>query len=53
MEYLDFAIELARSAGDVLKHYMGRDKQVELKGQANLVTVARALAAQGGRAIVG
>ena len=40
MEYLDFAVELARSAGDVLKHYMGREKQVELKGRANLVTVA-------------
>ncbi len=40
MEYLDFAIELARAAGDVLKHYMSREKQVELKGRANLVTVA-------------
>jgi myo-inositol-1(or 4)-monophosphatase len=40
VEYLDFAIELARSAGDVLKHYMGRDKRVELKGRANLVTAA-------------
>ena len=40
LEYLDFCVELARSAGDVLKHYMGRDKQVELKGRANLVTVA-------------
>ena len=40
MEYLEFAVELAREAGDVLKHYMDREKQVELKGQANLVTVA-------------
>jgi len=40
VEYLDFAIELARSAGDVLKHYMDREKQVELKGRANLVTIA-------------
>lgn len=40
MQYLDFAIELARSAGDVLKHYMSREKQVEFKGRANLVTVA-------------
>ena len=40
MEYLDFAVELARAAGDVLKHYMGLEKQVELKGRANLVTVA-------------
>ena len=40
MEYLDFAIELAREAGDVLKHYMGREKHVEFKGKANLVTAA-------------
>ncbi len=40
MEYLDFSIELARAAGAVLKHYMTREKQVELKGRANLVTVA-------------
>ena len=40
MEYLDFAIELARSGGDVLKHYMRREKRIELKGRANLVTVA-------------
>src|ERR1051326_809322 len=40
MEYLDFAIELAREAGDVLKHYMQREKHVELKGRANLVTIA-------------
>ena len=40
MEYLDFAIELARAGGDVLKHYMTREKQVELKSRANLVTIA-------------
>jgi myo-inositol-1(or 4)-monophosphatase len=40
VEQLDFAVELARAAGDVLKHYMSREKQVELKGRANLVTVA-------------
>jgi myo-inositol-1(or 4)-monophosphatase len=40
VEYLDFAIELARAGGDVLKHYMTREKQVELKSRANLVTIA-------------
>ena len=40
MEYLDFAIELARAGGDVLKHYMTREKQIELKSRANLVTIA-------------
>jgi myo-inositol-1(or 4)-monophosphatase len=40
VEYLEFAVDVARSAGDVLKHYMAREKQVELKGRANLVTVA-------------
>lgn len=40
MEYLNFAIELAREAGSVLKHYMNREKHVELKGRANLVTAA-------------
>src|SRR2546427_6582135 len=40
MEYLGFAIELARAAGDVLKHYIDREKQIELKGRANLVTIA-------------
>src|SRR5438094_9718906 len=40
MEYLDFSIELARAAGEVLKHYMAREKEVELKGRANLVTIA-------------
>ncbi len=40
MEYLDFAADVARSAGEVLRHYAGRDKKVEHKGRANLVTVA-------------
>jgi myo-inositol-1(or 4)-monophosphatase len=40
MEFLDFAMDLARSGGDVLKHYMTREKQVELKSRANLVTIA-------------
>ena len=40
MEYLDFAIDLARAAGEVLRHYIAGEKQVELKGRANLVTVA-------------
>ncbi len=40
MEYLNFAVEMARAAGDVLKHYANREKFVELKGRANLVTAA-------------
>src|SRR5438552_14516725 len=40
MEYLESAIELARSAGEVLKHYARREKHVEFKGRANLVTIA-------------
>jgi len=40
VEYLEFAVELARSAGDILKHYAAREKFVELKGRANLVTAA-------------
>src|SRR5262245_9825459 len=40
MEYLDFAIELARAGGDVLTRYLAIEKRVELKGRANLVTVA-------------
>src|SRR5947207_11579653 len=40
MDQLHLAIDLARAAGDILKHYMGRDKQIEFKGRANLVTVA-------------
>jgi myo-inositol-1(or 4)-monophosphatase len=40
LEYLDFCIDLARAAGNVLKHYMDREKHVELKGRANLVTIA-------------
>jgi myo-inositol-1(or 4)-monophosphatase len=40
VEYLETAIQLARSAGDVLKHYARREKHVEFKGRANLVTIA-------------
>jgi myo-inositol-1(or 4)-monophosphatase len=40
MELLDFAIELAHSGGEVLRHYTAREKQVELKSRANLVTIA-------------
>ena len=40
MEYLDFAVDLARAAGDILKHYAKREKFIELKGRANLVTAA-------------
>ena len=40
MEYLDFATQIARAAGDVLKHYADREKHIELKGRANLVTAA-------------
>ena len=40
MDYLEAAIDLCRSAGDILKYYAGRDKLVEAKGHANLVTIA-------------
>jgi myo-inositol-1(or 4)-monophosphatase len=40
VEYLEFAIDLARAAGGVLRHYMAREKQIELKGRSNLVTIA-------------
>ena len=40
MQYLETAIDLARAAGDILNHYAGRDKLVQFKGHANLVTVA-------------
>ena len=40
MEHSEFVVELARSAGEVLNYYASRDKQVELKGRGNLVTVA-------------
>lgn len=40
MEYLETAIDLARAAGDVLNHYAAREKLVEFKGHANLVTIA-------------
>jgi myo-inositol-1(or 4)-monophosphatase len=40
VEYLETAIDLARSAGEILKHYLPREKRIEFKGQANLVTIA-------------
>lgn len=40
MERLDFAIGLAREAGDVLRFYAAREKSVEFKGRGNLVTIA-------------
>jgi myo-inositol-1(or 4)-monophosphatase len=40
VQYLETAIDLARSAGEILNHYSSRDKLVEFKGHANLVTVA-------------
>lgn len=40
MQYLETAIDLARAAGDILNHYASREKQVEFKGHANLVTIA-------------
>ena len=40
MEYLEFAIDVARKAGEVLKHYSTREKFIESKGRANLVTAA-------------
>jgi myo-inositol-1(or 4)-monophosphatase len=40
VEYLDFAVETARAAGEILSHYASREKHVEFKGRANLVTVA-------------
>jgi myo-inositol-1(or 4)-monophosphatase len=40
VQYLETAIDLARAAGDILNHYARREKQVEFKGHANLVTIA-------------
>lgn len=40
MEYLETAMDLCRAAGDILNYYAGREKLVEFKGQANLVTIA-------------
>jgi myo-inositol-1(or 4)-monophosphatase len=40
LQYLETAIDLARAAGDILNHYASRDKLVQFKGHANLVTVA-------------
>jgi myo-inositol-1(or 4)-monophosphatase len=33
-------MDLSRAAGDILNYYAGREKLVEYKGQANLVTIA-------------
>ena len=40
MEYLKFAEDIARKAGEILRHYSTREKFVESKGRANLVTAA-------------
>src|SRR5215510_563755 len=40
MTYLELAVQLARDAGEILKYYATREKQVEFKGRANLVTIA-------------
>jgi myo-inositol-1(or 4)-monophosphatase len=40
VDYLQTAIDLSRAAGDILNYYAGREKLVEFKGQANLVTIA-------------
>jgi myo-inositol-1(or 4)-monophosphatase len=40
VQYLETAIDLARAAGDILNHYASREKHVEFKGHANLVTIA-------------
>lgn len=39
-QYLETAIDLCRAAGDVLNYYADRDKIIEFKGHANLVTIA-------------
>ena len=40
MDYLETAIDLCRAAGDILNYYADRDKLIEFKGHANLVTIA-------------
>ena len=40
MDYLETAIDLCRAAGEILNYYADREKLVEFKGQANLVTIA-------------
>ena len=40
MDYLETAIDLCRAAGDILNYYADREKLVEFKGHANLVTIA-------------
>jgi myo-inositol-1(or 4)-monophosphatase len=40
LQYFKTAAELARSAGEILRHYAAREKHVSFKGRANLVTIA-------------
>jgi myo-inositol-1(or 4)-monophosphatase len=40
VQYLDTAIALAHSAGTILTHYAEREKHIQFKGRANLVTIA-------------
>jgi myo-inositol-1(or 4)-monophosphatase len=40
VDYLETAIDLCRAAGDILNYYCEREKLVEFKGHANLVTIA-------------
>jgi len=40
VDYLETAIDLCRAAGDILNYYADREKLVEFKGHANLVTIA-------------
>jgi len=40
VDYLETAIDLCRAAGEILNYYADREKLVEFKGQANLVTIA-------------
>jgi myo-inositol-1(or 4)-monophosphatase len=40
VEYLQTAMDLSRAAGDILNFYASREKLVEFKGHANLVTIA-------------
>jgi len=40
VDYLETAIDLCRAAGDILNYYADREKLVEYKGHANLVTIA-------------
>ena len=40
MKQLEFALETARAAGEILRYYASREKQVEYKGRGDLVTNA-------------